>query len=98
MAGMKRRRTSRLEPERRRNGDAAVPADRPSGPDERAPMPLSEAYRRLALGLAQMVLAGATVVALLGGSRIEIVAALALGTTVLSGLSVARWGGFWRRR
>ncbi|HEY3061110.1 MAG TPA: hypothetical protein VGL99_19265 [Chloroflexota bacterium] len=58
----------------------------------------AEARMRLALGIAQMVLAAAVPFAWLGGAAPAVIVALVLAATVCTAFSVARWGGFWRGR
>jgi hypothetical protein len=59
---------------------------------------LSEARWRLALGLAQMIAAGAVAVLWLGGAPPGLIAAGVVIACLLTAVSIARWGGFWRGR
>jgi hypothetical protein len=60
-------------------------------------MGLVEARLRLAIGIAQMVAAASVPLLWFSAAPPAVVVSGILLASVLTALSIARWGGFWRR-
>jgi Reverse transcriptase (RNA-dependent DNA polymerase) len=73
------------------------PLKGPPAPSQPREVGLAEARLRLAMGLAQMIASASVPVLWLGGAPSAVVAGAILLACLLTGLSIARWGGFWRK-